>query len=44
MGPRPSSIVYKVKVNLQRPTNLDMMMSDEFNRIVAELRRHIHRN
>ena len=44
MGPRPSSIVYKVKVNLPRPCTLDMMMSDEFNRIVAELRRHIHRN
>ncbi|XZO02114.1 MAG: ABC transporter ATP-binding protein [Microcoleus sp.] len=44
MGPRPSSIVYKVKVNLPRPTNLDMMMSDDFNHIVAELRRHIHRN
>ena len=44
MGPRPSSIVYKVKVNLPRPTTLDMMMSDDFNHIVAELRRHIHRN
>lgn len=44
MGPRPSSIVYKVKINLPRPTTLDMMMSDEFNHIVAELRRHIHRN
>jgi NitT/TauT family transport system ATP-binding protein len=44
MGPRPSSIVYKVKVNLPRPTTLDMIVSDEFNHIVAELRRHIHRN
>ncbi|MGB5959817.1 MAG: ABC transporter ATP-binding protein [Coleofasciculaceae cyanobacterium] len=44
MGSRPSSIVYKVKVNLPRPTTLDMIMSDEFNHIVAELRRHIHRN
>jgi NitT/TauT family transport system ATP-binding protein len=44
MGPRPSSIVYKVKVNLPRPTTIDMMISDEFNHIVAELRRHIHRN
>lgn len=44
MGPRPSSIVYKVKVNLPRPTNLDMILSDEFNHIVAEIRRHIHRN
>lgn len=44
MGPRPSSIVYKVKVNLPRPTTVDMIVSDEFNHIVAELRRHIHRN
>lgn len=44
MGSRPSSIVYKVKVNLPRPTTLDMILSDEFNQIVAELRRHIHRN
>lgn len=44
MGPRPSSIVYKVKVNLPRPTTLDMMLSDDFNHIVAELRKHIHRN
>ncbi|MDX2100811.1 MAG: ABC transporter ATP-binding protein [Leptolyngbyaceae cyanobacterium bins.59] len=44
MGPRPSSIVYKLKVNLPRPTTLDMMLSDEFNHLVADLRRHIHRN
>lgn len=44
MGPRPSSIVYKVKVNLPRPVTVDMILSDEFNHIVAELRRHIQRN
>lgn len=44
MGPRPSSIVYKLKVNLPRPTTLEMMLSDEFNHLVADLRRHIHRN
>ncbi len=44
MGPRPSSIVYKVKVNQPRPVTVDMILSDEFNQIVAELRRHIQRN
>lgn len=44
MGPRPSSIIYKLKVNLPRPTTLEMMLSDEFNHLVADLRRHIHRN
>jgi len=44
MGPRPSSIVYKVKVNLPRPVTVDTILSDEFNHIVAELRRHIQRN
>lgn len=44
MGPRPSSIVYKLKVNLPRPTTLEMLLSDEFNHLVADLRRHIHRN
>ncbi|NJP12391.1 MAG: ABC transporter ATP-binding protein [Leptolyngbyaceae cyanobacterium RU_5_1] len=44
MGPRPSSIVYKLKVDLPRPSTLDMMASDRFNHIVADLRRYIHRN
>ncbi|MEB3295692.1 MAG: ABC transporter ATP-binding protein [Synechococcales bacterium] len=44
MGPRPSSIIYKVKPNLPRPVTPEMMLSDEFNHIVADLRRHIHRN
>ncbi|GAB4144742.1 MAG: ABC transporter ATP-binding protein [Cyanobacteria bacterium J069] len=44
MGPRPSSIVYKVDVNLPRPSTSDLLLSDEFNHVVADLRRHIHRN
>lgn len=44
MGPRPSSIIYKVDVFLPRPTTPDTMLSDDFNHIVADLRRHIHRN
>lgn len=44
MAPRPSTILYKLKVNLPRPTTVDMMLSDEFNHLVADLRRHIHRN
>jgi NitT/TauT family transport system ATP-binding protein len=44
MGPRPSSIVYTVKPNLPRPLTADVILSDEFNHIVADLRRHIHRN
>lgn len=44
MGPRPSSIVYKLKVNLPRPMTPEMLLSDEFNHLVADLRRHIHRN
>ena len=44
MGPRPSSIVYMVKPNLPRPVTPEVILSDEFNHIVADLRRHIHRN
>lgn len=44
LGPRPSTIAYKVKVDLPRPRTLEMMLSDDFNHIVADLRRHIHRN
>lgn len=44
MAPRPSSIIYKLKVELPRPTTLETMLSDEFNHLVADLRRHIHRS
>ena len=43
MAPRPSSIIYKLKVNLPRPTTIEMMLSDEFYHLVADLRRHIRR-
>lgn len=44
MAPRPSNILYELKVNLPRPTTTEMMLSDEFNHLVTDLRRHIHRN
>lgn len=44
MGPRPSEIVYILKVDLPRPRSLDMCFSDDFNHMYSELRRHIHRN
>jgi NitT/TauT family transport system ATP-binding protein len=44
MSPRPSSIIYKLKPNLPRPTTIDTMLSDEFNLLVADLRRHIYRS
>jgi NitT/TauT family transport system ATP-binding protein len=44
MAPRPSSIIYKLKVEMPRPTTVDTMLSDEFNHLVTDLRRHIHRN
>ncbi|MBF2046925.1 MAG: ABC transporter ATP-binding protein [Elainella sp. C42_A2020_010] len=44
MAPRPSSIIYKLKVNLPRPTTTEMMLSDQFNHLVTDLRRHIHRS
>ena len=44
MGSRPSSIVNTVKPNLPRPVTAEVMLSNEFNQIVADLRRHIHRN
>jgi NitT/TauT family transport system ATP-binding protein len=44
MSPRPSSIIYKLKPNLPRPTTIETMLSDEFNLLVADLRRHIYRS
>lgn len=44
MGPRPSSIIYEVKVNLPRPRTLDMELTDEFNHLFADIRSHIHHN
>jgi len=44
MGPRPSTILYKLQVNLPRPRTLEMSLTDEFNHLVADIRRHIKRN
>jgi NitT/TauT family transport system ATP-binding protein len=44
MGPRPSTIIYEVKINLPRPRTLDMELTDEFNHLFAEIRSHIHHN
>ncbi|MBE9011794.1 ABC transporter ATP-binding protein, partial [Pseudanabaenaceae cyanobacterium LEGE 13415] len=44
MGPRPSSIIYKVKIELPRPRTLEMELSDEFNHYFANIRQHIHHN
>lgn len=44
MAPRPSSILYKLKIELPHPTTIEMTLSDEFNHLVTDLRRHIHRN
>ncbi|MCU0527312.1 MAG: ABC transporter ATP-binding protein [Elainella sp. Prado103] len=44
MAPRPSSILYESQVSLPQPMTTEMMLSDEFNHLVADLRRHIHRN
>ncbi|GAP94526.1 ABC transporter ATP-binding protein [Leptolyngbya sp. NIES-2104] len=44
MGPRPSSIIYKVKIELPRPRTLEMEISDEFNHYFASIRQHIHHN
>jgi NitT/TauT family transport system ATP-binding protein len=44
MGPRPSTIVYELKINLPRPRTLDMEVTDEFNHLFADIRNHIHHN
>jgi NitT/TauT family transport system ATP-binding protein len=44
MSPRPSSIIYKLEVNLPRPRTLEMCLSDEFNHLFSDIRRHIHRS
>lgn len=44
MSPRPSSIIYEEIINLPRPRNLEMELSDEFNHYFSNIRRHIHHN
>ncbi len=44
MSPRPSTIIYELNVNLPRPRTLEMCLSDEFNHLFSDVRRHIKRN
>jgi NitT/TauT family transport system ATP-binding protein len=44
MGPRPSTVVYTLKVELPRPRTLDMCFTEEFHHMYTELRRHIQRH
>lgn len=44
MAPQPSSIIYKLKIELPRPRKLEITLTDEFTHMIADLRRHIHRN
>ena len=44
MGPRPSQIVYVLKVDLPRPRTLDMCFTEDFHQMYTELRRHIQRH
>jgi len=44
MSPRPSTIIYEEVIDLPRPRNLEMELSDEFNRYFSNIRRHIHHN
>jgi NitT/TauT family transport system ATP-binding protein len=44
MGPRPSNIIHTVKINLPRPRTLEMELTDEFNHLFSDIRRHIHHN
>lgn len=44
MSPRPSTIIYEVKIDLPRPRTLDMEVTDEFNHYFASIRQNIHHN
>jgi NitT/TauT family transport system ATP-binding protein len=43
MSPRPSSIIYQLKINLPRPRTLEMCLTDDFNHLFSDIRRHIRR-
>ncbi|MBE9077791.1 ABC transporter ATP-binding protein [Romeria aff. gracilis LEGE 07310] len=43
MGPRPSQMVYTLKVDLPRPRTLDMCFTEDFHQMYTELRQHIQR-
>lgn len=44
MSPRPSKILHVQKVEIPRPRTPETWLTDEFNHLVGELRRNIHRN
>ncbi len=44
MGPRPSSIIYELPIDLPRPRTLEICLSDDFNHLFSDVRRHIRRN
>lgn len=44
MSPRPSTMLYKLKIDLPRPRTLEMCLTDDFNHLYTDIRRHIHRN
>ncbi len=44
MSPRPSSIIYQLKIDLPRPRTLEMCLTDDFNHLFSHIRRHIRRS
>lgn len=44
MSPRPSSIIYELKIDLPRPRTLEMCLTDKFNHLFSDVRRHIKRS
>lgn len=43
MSPRPGSIIYQLKIDLPRPRTLEMCLTDDFNHLFSDIRRHIRR-
>ncbi|AFZ31440.1 Taurine-transporting ATPase [Gloeocapsa sp. PCC 7428] len=44
MSPRPSSIIYQLKIDLPRPRTLEMCLTDDFNHLFSDIRKHIRRS
>ncbi len=44
MGPRPSEIIFSLKVDLPRPRSLEICLTDDFHHLVSEVRKHIRRS
>jgi len=42
MGPRPSEVIYTLKVDLPRPRSLAMCFTPEFQQMYSDLRAYIH--